>query len=83
MKTPENQRFLRGIKWEVLVKNGLRLRKYLISDSHNPNVGLIQNHIVNLSKNPDFYSFKYENFIVIGDFNAEMANNYLEKFCAS
>ena len=30
-----------------------------------------------------FYSSKYENFIVIGDFNAEMTNGYLEAFCAS
>ena len=30
-----------------------------------------------------FYSSKYENFIVIGDFNAEMTNSYLEEFCAS
>ena len=50
--------------------------------SYNPNVGLIQNHTVNLSKNLDFYSSKYEN-IVIGDFNAEMTNNHLEEFCAS
>ena len=26
---------------------------------------------------------KYENFVVIGDFNAELANNYLKEFCAS
>ena len=44
---------------------------------------LFQNHTVNLSKNLAFYSFKYENFIVIGDFNAEMTNNYFEEICAS
>ena len=46
-------------------------------------VCLNQNDTVNLSKNLDFYPSKYENFIVIGDFNAEMNNSYLEKFCAS
>ena len=44
---------------------------------------LFQNHTVNLSKNLAFYSFKYENFIAIGDFNAEMTNNYFEEICAS
>ena len=39
--------------------------------------------MVSLSKNLDFYSSKYEHFIVIGDFNEEMTNNYLEEFCAS
>ena len=56
---------------------------WLISGSYNPNVGLIQNQTVNLSKSFDFYSSKYENFIVIGDFNAEMTNSYMEEFCAS
>ena len=51
--------------------------------SFNPNVGLIQNYTVNLSKYLDFYSSKYENFIVIDDFNAEMTDSYLEEFCAS
>ena len=67
----------------IFVEINLRSKKWLISGSCNPNVGLIQNHTVNLSKNLDFYSSKYENFIVIGDFNAEMTNNYLEECCAS
>ena len=66
----------------IFVETNLRSKKGLISGSYNPNVGLIQNHTVNLSKNLDFYSSKYENFIVIGDFNAEMTNSYLEEFCA-
>ena len=53
------------------------------SGSYNPNVDLIQNHTVNLSKNLDVYSSNYENVIVKGDFNAEMTNNYWEEFCAS
>ena len=48
------------------------IKKWVISGSYNPNVGLIQNHTVNLSKNLNFYLSKYENFIVIGDFNAEI-----------
>ena len=27
-------------------------------------------------------SSKYENFIVLGDFNAEMTNTYMEEFCS-
>ena len=67
----------------ILVNINLRSKEWLISGSYNPNVGLIQNHPTNLSKNLDFYSSKYENFIVIGDFNAEMTNNYLEEFWVS
>ena len=59
----------------------LRSKKWLMSGSYNPNVSHIQNHTVNLSKN--LYWSKYENSIVISDFNAEMTNNYLEELCAS
>ena len=64
----------------IFVEINLRSKKWLISGSYNPNVGLIQNHTVNLSKNLDFYSSKYENFIIIGDFNAEMTNKVWKNF---
>ena len=38
--------------------------------------------MVQLSKKFDFLSSKYENFIVLGDFNTEMANTYMEEFCS-
>ena len=37
--------------------------------------------MVQLSKKFDFYSSKYENF-VLGDFNAEMSNTHMEEFCS-
>ena len=67
----------------IFVEINLRSRKWLISGSTNPSISVIQNYQVNLSKNLDFYSSKYENFIVIDDFNSEMTNNYLEELCAS
>ena len=35
-----------------------------------------------LSKKFDFYSSKFENFIVLGDFNTEMTNSHMEEFCS-
>ena len=64
----------------IFAEINLRSKKWLFSGPYNTNVGLIQNYTVNLSKNLDFYSSKYETFIVIGDFNAEMTNNYLDEF---
>ena len=64
----------------IFDKINLRSKKWLISGSYNPNIGHIQSHTVNLSKSFDFYSSKYEKLIVIGDFNAEMTNSYLEEF---
>ena len=48
----------------IVVEINLRSKKWLISGSYNPNVGLIQIHTFNLSKNLDFYSSKCENFLV-------------------
>ena len=43
----------------IFVEINLRSRKWLISGSSNPNVGLIQNCTVSINKNTDFYSSKY------------------------
>ena len=48
----------------IFIEINLRSKKWLILGFYNPHVGLIQNHTVNLSKNLDFYSSRYENFIV-------------------
>ena len=54
----------------LLVKINLRSKKWLISGSFNPHLNSVQNHLAQQSKKFDFYSFKYEHFIVLGDFNA-------------
>ena len=49
--------------------------KLLNSNSLNS----FQNHLVQRSKKFDFYSSKYENVIVLGDFNAELTNTHVEE----
>ena len=39
----------------IVVEINLRSKKWLLSGSYNPNVGLIQNRTVSLSKNLHFY----------------------------
>ena len=38
--------------------------------------------MVQLSKEFDFYSSKYENFVVLGDFSAEKTRTHMENFCS-
>ena len=71
---------MKGIE-NLLVEINLRSKEWR-SGSYNPHLNLIQNHLVQLSKKFDFYSSKYENFIVLGDFNAEMTNTHMEEFCS-
>ena len=63
-----------------LVQINLRSKKWLISGSYDPHLNSIQNHLVQLSKKCDFYFSKYENFIVLGDFNKELTNTHIEEF---
>ena len=67
----------------IFVEINLRSKKWFISGSYNPNVGLIQNHAVSLSKNLNFYSSKHKNLIATGDFSAKIINNYFEEVCVS
>ena len=65
-----------------LVEINLRSQKWLFSGSYNPRLNSIQNHLVQRSKKFNFYSSKYENLIVLGDFKAEITNTHMEEFCS-
>ena len=66
-------KFLRQYKPNSSVENifteiNLRSKKWFLSCSYNPNLTLLNNHIQNISRVLDFYSSKYDNFIVLGVF---------------
>ena len=56
----------------IFIDINLRSKKWLISGSYNPKMSNIKNHLQEIGKGLDYYFSKYENFIVLGDFNAEM-----------
>ena len=58
----------------IFTEINLRSKKWLISGSYNPKLSHIKNHLQEIGKGLDYYSSKYENFIVLGDFNSEMSN---------
>ena len=60
-----------------------RSRKWLLSRSYNPNANLIVDHLHCIGRGIDFYSSKYDSFIVVGDLNTEISDLFLEQFCAS
>ena len=67
----------------IFIELNLISKKWLLSCFYFPNLTLLNNHIQNISKGLDFYSSKYDNFIVLGDFNAETSNPIVSKFCAT
>ena len=60
----------------IFVKINLKSKKWLISGSYDPDVGLIQIARLHIKENLEFYSFNYENFIAMDDFNPEMIDTY-------
>ena len=66
----------------LLVEINLCSKKWLISGSYNPHLNSVQNHLAQLSKKFDLYSSKYENFVALGNFNAEMTNTHMKEFCS-
>ena len=63
------------------VEINLQKKKWLLCCSYNPNKNTIKSHIEILHKGLALYSSKYENFIVLGDFNVDMDNSYMTVFC--
>ena len=67
----------------IFIEINLRSKKWLLSCCYNPNLTLLNNHIQNISRGLDFYSSKYDHFLVFGDFNAKTSNTTISEFCAT
>ena len=63
------------------IEINLRKKKWLICGSYNPHRTTIDSHMDSLSKNLALYSSTFENYIVLGDFNAEVDNIAISSFC--
>ena len=51
-----------------------------MSCSYNPSKNLIKKHLNHLEKNLNYYLPKYENILIIGDFNVEIGDNHMTDF---
>ena len=61
----------------------LHKKKWLIISSYNPNKNNIKNHLEITSKALDAFSTKYENIILLGDFNLCVDDETMRNFCNS
>ena len=59
----------------------LRKKKWLLCCSYNPDRRFISKHLIYIGKNLDLLSTNYDNILLLGDFNAEVENNFLQEFC--
>ena len=64
-----------------LVGINLRKQKWLIICNHNPHKTMIKGYLEYISKEIDSHSSKYDNFLLLGDFNSEPAAEAMKRFC--
>ena len=61
----------------------LHKKKWSINCSYNPNKNHIKNHLEKIGKALDEFSTKYENIILLGDFNVCIDDETMRNFCNS
>ena len=59
----------------------VRKKKWLLCCSYNPNKTFITKHLAETGRNRDLFSSKYDNFILLGDFNSEPCEQPMRDFC--
>ena len=62
------------------VELNIRKRKSLLCCSYNPNKNLINKHLDEIGRNLDLLSSKYDNFILLGDFNSKSFEQPIRDF---
>ena len=64
-----------------LIELNLRKKKWLINCCYNPNNRNIESHLDSLSKSLDIHLNRYENVILLGDYNASIEDSFMKNFC--
>ena len=64
----------------MFIEINLRKKKWLLSVSYNPHKALIGKHLQAVGKNLDLCSGRYENVIIMGDFNTEPTESAMGEF---
>ena len=64
----------------MFVEITIRKVIWLISGSYNPHKAYIKKHLQDLGKNLELQSSEYENFIIMGDFNAQPSEKAMSDF---
>ena len=72
--------YLANDKEYIFIEINLYKKKWLICGSYRPCKNQVKNQTMFLSKNLDHYLSLYENIIILGDFNTEHVDTYMNEF---
>ena len=79
--SPLIERKVRNNVEYFFVEINLRKKKWLLCCSYNPHKNFISNYVDLLRRELNIHSSKYENFLLLGEINAEMTHPRLKEFC--
>ena len=65
----------------LFVEINLRKKKWLLFCSYNPKKSLISNHLQEIGNNLDLLLSKFDNYLLMGDFNSEPNEPTISDFC--
>ena len=64
------------------IKLNFQKKKWLIFCSYNPHKYLLKHHLLQIESAINFDSRRYENLLILGDFNVEISDFNMESFCS-
>ena len=64
----------------IFIEMNIKSKKWLFCCTYNPNKSLIENHLRQLQKQLESSSERYENFLIMGDFNADVSDPSMTSF---
>ena len=70
-------------KIEAIVLEILKKRKWKLLGIYNPHKDMTTTFLSSLGKKLNELSLKYENIIILGDFNSEMCEEAMQIFCTT
>ena len=68
---------IEAIFTEMIIKG----KKWLLCCTYKPNISFIENHLQQLQNQLEASSERYEHFLIMGGFNADVSNSSMTSFC--
>ena len=65
----------------IFIEMNIKSKKWLLCCTYNPNKSLIENHLRQLQKQLEAFSERYEHFLIMRDFNADVSDPSVTSFC--
>ena len=65
----------------MFIEINIKSKKLLLCCTYNPNKSLTENHLRQLQKELETSSERYEDFLIMGDFNADVSDPSMTSFC--